>query len=77
MFWVFCQFSNHLRYAAPFCLFIKVGIYAALALVLEEEIQVGFGRRPSRGLGRDAILDNHSLMAIIERILQTTRGSEV
>jgi hypothetical protein len=58
-------------------LFIQVGIYAALALVIEEEIQVGFGRRPSRGLGRDAILDNHGLMAVIERILETTRGSEV
>ena len=28
-------------------------------------------------MGRDAILDNHGLMAVIERILQTTRGSEV
>ena len=58
-------------------MFILVGIYAALALVLEEEIQVGFWRRPSRGLCSDAIFDNHGLMAVIERILQTTRGSEV
>jgi hypothetical protein len=76
VFRVFCQLSHHLR-SGPICFFILVGLYAALALVLEEEIQVGFGRRPSRGLGRDAILDNHSLMAVIERILQTTRGSEV
>jgi len=58
-------------------LFIQVGIYATLALILKDEIQVGFWRRPSRGLGRDAILDNHGLMAVIEGILKTTRGSEV
>ena len=56
---------------------IQVGIYAALALIIVEKIQISFWRRPSRGLCRDTILDNHSLMAVIERILQTTRGSEV
>ena len=58
-------------------MFIYVGIYATLGLVLEEEIQVCIWRRPSCGLCRDAILDDHGLMAIVERILKTARGSEI
>ena len=76
MFRVVLKFKDQIR-STPICLLIQVGIYATLALNIIEETQVSFWRRPSRGLCRDAILDNHSLMAVIEGILQTTRGSEV